>query len=138
MANKILLEVVTPSKLVVSEEVELATAPGGDGVFGVMANHSPLLATIRIGDLHYTNDGNTVRMAVSGGFCDVSNNRMTVLAESAEISTEIDVERALKAKERAERRIQEAVTRKEEIDIARAEAALARSIARLTISGHQI
>ena len=50
MANKILLEVVTPSKLLVSEEVELATAPGADGVFGAMANHAPLLATLKIGE----------------------------------------------------------------------------------------
>ena len=137
MANKILLEVVTPSKLVVSEEVELVTAPGGEGVFGVMANHAPLLTTIRIGELHYTNDGNMVRLALSGGFCDVSKNRMTVLAESAEISTEIDVERALRAKERAERRLQEAEARKGEIDLARAQAALARALARLHVGGHQ-
>ncbi|MBW1926498.1 MAG: F0F1 ATP synthase subunit epsilon [Deltaproteobacteria bacterium] len=137
MANKILLEVVTPSKLVVSEEVELVTAPGGEGVFGVMANHAPLLTTIRIGELHYTNDGNMVRLALSGGFCDVSKNRMTVLAESAEISTEIDVERALRAKERAERRLQEAEARKGEIDLARARAALFRALVRLHVGGHQ-
>ena len=137
MANKILLEVVTPSKLVVSEEVELVTAPGGEGVFGVMANHAPLLTTIRIGELHYTDGGNMVRLALSGGFCDVSKNRMTVLAESAEISTEIDVERALRAKERAERRLQEAEARKGEIDLARARAALFRALVRLHVGGHQ-
>jgi F-type H+-transporting ATPase subunit epsilon len=137
MANKILLEVVTPSKLVVSEEVELATAPGGEGVFGVMANHAPLLTTIRIGELHYTNDRNMVRLALSGGFCDVSKNRMTVLAESAEISTEIDMERAIRAKERAERRLQEAEARKGEIDLVRAQAALTRALARLHVAGYQ-
>lgn len=135
MANKILLEVVTPSKLLVSEEVELATAPGTDGVFGAMANHSPLLATLKIGEMHYVNEGNTVSMALSGGFCDVSNNRMTVLAESAEVSTEIDAERALKAKERAERRLQEAEARKGDIDLARAQAALARALTRIQIAG---
>ncbi len=135
MANKILLEVVTPSKLLVSEEVELATVPGADGVFGAMANHSPLLATLKIGEMHYLNEGNTVSIALSGGFCDVSSNRMTVLAESAEIGAEIDVERALKAKERAERRLQEAVTRREEIDLARAQAAMARALTRIRIAG---
>jgi F-type H+-transporting ATPase subunit epsilon len=137
MANKILLEVVTPSKLLVSEEVEMVIVPGTDGVFGAMANHAPLLATLKTGEMHYLNEGNImVRMALSGGFCDVSNNRMTVLAESAEISTEIDVERALKAKERAERRLQEAEARKEEIDTARAQAALVRALTRLHIAGH--
>ncbi|OPL12978.1 MAG: ATP synthase F0F1 subunit epsilon [delta proteobacterium ML8_D] len=136
MANKILLEVVTPSRLLVSEEVELATAPGTEGVFGAMANHAPLLAPLKIGELHYLNEGNTVRIALSGGFCDVSNNRMTVLAESAELSTEIDVDRALKAKERAERRLQEAEARKGDIDLARAQAAFARALTRIHIAGH--
>ncbi len=137
MANKILLEVVTPSRVVVSEEVELVSSPGADGIFGVMANHCPLLATLKIGEMHYTNDGQVVRLAISGGFCDVSNNRMTVLAESGELSTEIDVERALRAKERAERRLQEAEARKGEIDIARAQAALRRALVRLHVTGAQ-
>jgi F-type H+-transporting ATPase subunit epsilon len=137
MANKILLEVVTPSKLVVSEEVDLATAPGGEGVFGVMAKHAPFLTTLKTGEMHYLNGGNTVRMAISGGFCEVSNNRMTVLAEGAELATEIDVQRALAAKERAMRRLQEVEARKEKIDVARAQAALARALTRLRITGHE-
>jgi len=134
MANKIMLEVVTPNKLVVSEEVDLATLPGEEGVFGVMANHAPLLSSLKIGELHYKNDNQTTYMAISGGFCEVSNNRLTVLAEAAERAEEIDVERALKAKERAERRLQEAASKKEEIDIARAQAALMRAITRLKVA----
>ncbi len=134
MANKLILEVVTPSRQVVSDEVDLATAPGTDGVFGVMANHAPLLATLQIGEMHYEKDGEVVRLAVSGGFCEVSNNRMTVLAEAAEKSEEIDIDRALKAKERAERRLQEAETRREEIDLARAKAAMTRALVRLKIA----
>ncbi|MGB9711976.1 MAG: F0F1 ATP synthase subunit epsilon [Dissulfurimicrobium sp.] len=137
MANKILLEVVTPTRLVVSEEVDLVTAPGADGVFGVMANHTALLSTLKVGEMHYNADNKTVRLAVSGGFCEISNNRMTVLAEAAEISTEIDVERALRAKERAERRLQEAQQQREKIDVARAQAALARAMARLKVAGRQ-
>ncbi len=137
MANKILLEVVTPSRLVMSEEVELASAPGANGVFGVMANHCPLLATLKVGEMHYVNDGQAVRLAISGGFCDVSNNRMTVLAESGELATEIDIDRALRAKERAERRLQEAEARKGEIDMARARAALTRALVRLHVGGAQ-
>ncbi len=135
MANKLNLEVVTPTKLVVSEQVDLCTVPGTEGVFGVMANHAPILATIAIGEMHYENDGKQEKMAVSGGFVEVSNNRMTVLAEAAERMEEIDVDRALKAKERAERRLQEAASGREDIDIARAKAALARALTRLKVAG---
>ncbi len=136
MANKLNLEVVTPTKLVVSEQVDLCTVPGTEGVFGVMANHAPILSTLNIGEMHYDNDGNVVRIAISGGFVEVSSNRMTVLAEAAEISEEIDVDRALKAKERAEKRLQEAQSGREDIDMARAKAALARALTRLRVAGH--
>ncbi len=133
MANKIMLEIVTPSKLVVSEEVDLSTLPGEEGVFGVMANHAPLLSSLKTGELHYTVDNQTTYMAISGGFCEVSNNRLTVLAEAAEKAEEIDTERARKAKERAERRLQQ----KENVDIARAEAALMRAVTRLKVVEHR-
>lgn len=135
MANKIQLEVVTPSKQVAKVEVDLVTAPGTDGVFGVMANHTSFLSTLKVGELRYVIDGQTTRLAVSGGFCEISNNRMTVLAESAEVSTDINVDRALKAKERAERRMQEAQAHKENVDMARAQAARARANARLKVAG---
>ncbi len=134
MANEIRLEVVTPSKMVVSEDVELATAPGVDGAFGVMAHHAPLLSTLKIGEMRFVKDGQTRSLAISGGFCEVSNNKMTVLAEAAEYAEEIDVERALRAKERAERRLQEAASRAEEIDVARAKAALHRALVRLAVA----
>ncbi len=135
MANKLNLEVVTPTKLVVSEQVDLCTVPGTVGVFGVMANHAPILSTLNIGEMHYDNEGNVVRIAISGGFVEVSSNRMTVLAEAAEISEEIDVDRALKAKERAEKRLQEALSGREDVDEARAKAALARALTRLKVAG---
>lgn len=138
MANKFQLEVVTPSKQVVSGEVELASVPGGEGAFGVMANHAPLLSTLATGEMRYEVDGQVTRLAISGGFCEVSNNVMTVLAESAEKTDDIDVQRALKAKERAEKRIQEALAGKENIDLARARAALSRALARLKITGHDV
>ncbi len=135
MANKLNLEVVTPTKLVVSDQVDLCTVPGTEGAFGVMANHAPILSTLTIGEMHYEKDGNQVRMAVSGGFVEVSDNRMTVLAEAAEIADDIDVDRALRAKERAEKRLQEAASGREDIDIARAKAAMARALARLKVAG---
>lgn len=137
MANKLQFDVVTPMKMVVSDQVDLVTAPGVDGVFGVMANHTAFLSSLKTGELRYTKDGTSTRMAVSGGFCEISNNRMTILAESAEVSADIDLERALKAKERAERRIQEAQTARERIDLARAQAALARALTRLKVAGRQ-
>ncbi len=135
MANKLNLEVVTPRKLVVSDEVDLCTVPGTEGVFGVMANHAPILSTLNIGQMHYNKDGDTVKLAISGGFVEVSQNKMTVLAEAAEVSDEIDVERALKAKERAEKRLQAAQAGREDIDVARAMAAMARATARLKVAG---
>ena len=134
MAEKIQLEVVTPTGPVVSEQVDIVTAPGIDGEFGVLANHAPLLSTIKIGTLSYQQDSKTEMLMVSGGFCEVSNNTITLLVESAEHGTDIDVDRAMQAKERAEKRIAEAMSKKESHSKTRAEAALQRALARLKIS----
>jgi F-type H+-transporting ATPase subunit epsilon len=137
MAEKLKLEIVTPKGAVVSDEVDIVTAPGYGGVFGVLANHAPFLSTIKIGTLVYKNDGEEVQMMVSGGFCEVSNNKLTFLVESAERGVDIDIDRALKAKERAEQRIAEAMQHKEKIDRARAEAALQRALARIRVAERQ-
>lgn len=134
MAEKIQLEVVTPTGPVVSEQVDIVTAPGIDGDFGVLANHAPLLSTIKIGALSYKNDSSTVYLMVSGGFCEVSNNKITFLVESAERGRDIDVDRAMRAKERAEKRLAEASRQQESINSARAEASLQRALARLKVS----
>ena len=128
------LEIVTPSGPVVSEEVDIVTAPGFGGVFGVLANHAPFLSTIKTGELAYRKDGLDSYLMVSGGFCEVSNNKITFIVESCEQGNIIDVERALKAKERAERRLAEAKAKHEEINMVRAEAALQRAIARVSIA----
>lgn len=133
MAEKIKLEVVTPTGPVVSEEVEIVTAPGIDGEFGVLANHAPLLSTIKIGSLSYQHGNATEMLMVSGGFCEVSNNKITFLVESAERGVDIDVDRALKAKERAEKRLAEAQHHQEHINAARAEAALQRALTRIKV-----
>ena len=134
MAETIRLEVVTPSGAVVSEDVDIVMAPGYLGEFGVLANHAALLGTIMTGVLSYKQGGKEENLMVNGGFCEVSDNKITFLAESAERGKDIDVDRAMRAKERAERRIAEAKQKKEEIDLVRAEAALQRSIARLRLS----
>jgi F-type H+-transporting ATPase subunit epsilon len=125
------LEVVTPTGAVVSEEVDIVTAPGVSGEFGVLANHAPFLSTIKTGTLSFKRDRVTKYLMVTGGFAEVSNNKITFLVESAESGTDIDVERAMRAKERAEKRIAQAQQATEKINRTRAEAALQRSLARL-------
>lgn len=125
------LEVVTPTGPVVSEEVDIVTAPGVSGEFGVLANHAPFLSTIKTGTLSFKKDRQTRYLMVSGGFSEVSNNKITFLVESAEFGNAIDVDRALRAKERAEKRLLQAQQSTETISRIRAEAALQRALARL-------
>lgn len=131
---RILLEVITPERVVVREEVDIVTAPGVEGEFGVLANHAPMVAAIKIGPLRYRVGDSESWLAVSGGFCKVSGNKITFLVEAAERAEEIDVERALRAKERAEKRLQAYQAKLEEIDYARARAALQRALTRLLVA----
>ena len=137
MAEKIKLEVVTPKGAIVSDDVDIVTAPGFAGEFGVLANHAPFLSTIKVGTLRYKKDGREEELMISGGFCEVSNNKITFLVESAERGTEIDVDRALRAKERAEKRLLQAKEQQEKIDRTRAEAAMQRALARLKVAQRQ-
>ena len=137
MAGKIKLEVVTPKGAIVSDDVDIVTAPGFAGEFGVLANHAPFLSTIKVGTLRYKKDGSEEELMISGGFCEVSSNKITFLVESAEHGYEIDVDRALRAKERAEKRLLQAREQQEKIDRTRAEAALQRALARLRIAERQ-
>lgn len=134
MANQIRLEVVTPTGAVVNEDVDIVNAPGYGGDFGVLANHAPFLSTIKIGSLTYEKDKKRETLMISGGFCEVSNNQITFLVESAEPGSQIDVDRAMQAKERAEKRLAQAQQKDESINVARAEAALQRAVARIKTS----
>ena len=125
------LEVVTPTGPVISDEVDIVTAPGYGGEFGVLANHSPFLSTIKTGTLSFKKDKETRYLMVSGGFSEVSNNKITFLVESAEFGHDIDVDRAMHAKERAEKRLAQAMQQSEKMSRTRAEAALQRALARL-------
>lgn len=125
------LEVVTPAGPVVSDDVDIVTAPGVGGEFGVLANHAPFLSTIKTGTLSYTKDKQTKYLMVSGGFSEVSNNKITFLVESAEYGNDIDVNRAMQAKERAEKRLAQARAQDETFNRVRAEAALQRALARV-------
>ena len=134
MAQQIHLEVVTPSGAVVSEDVDIVNAPGYGGDFGVLANHAPFLSTIKIGLLTYEQGKQRESLMISGGFSEVSNNKITFLVESAEFGREIDVDRAMKAKERAEKRLSQATAHDDKYNQTRAEAALQRALARIKAS----
>ena len=131
MADKLELEVVTPDRLVAKETVDIVMAIGFLGEFGILPNHIPFLTTLQPGELRYRKDGQLEYVAVTGGFAEISDNKVTILAEAAEKAREIDIDRAKRAKERAEKRL--AMAKTEAIDYLRAEAALKRSLVRLGI-----
>jgi F-type H+-transporting ATPase subunit epsilon len=107
MADTIRLRVVTPSRLLVDEEVDEVTAPGALGEFGVLPNHIAFLSLLQPGELSYRQGRNKYSLAVSGGYAEVLDNVMTVLADSAEYADEIDLESARRNKESAERQMQQ-------------------------------
>ena len=133
MGQQIRLEVVTPSGAKVNEDVDIVNAPGYGGDFGVLANHAPFLSTIKIGTLTYENGNKRESLMISGGFCEVSDNKITFLVESAEVGSEIDVERAMRAKERAEKRLAQTAQHADDFNRKRAEIALQRALARLKV-----
>lgn len=134
--NTFMLEIVTPEEILYKEEVQFMVAPAVEGEFGVLKNHAPLVAALKIGVLRYQDPaGNEFRIAISGGFVEVVDNVARVLAETAEHGLDIDVLRAKASKERAERRISQ---RDEDINYSRAKMSLQRSIARLKAAGEKV
>ena len=136
MADKIRLRVVTPSRLVLDEEVDEVTAPGELGEFGVLPNHIAFLSTLVPGELTYKQGATKTTLAVSGGYAEVLDNVMTVLAPAAEFPAEIDTARAQRAKEHAETLMTE-VNREEDNDWEMAEAAYRRAAVRLLVAGKE-
>lgn len=134
MAENIIIEVVTPEKEVVNETVQIVMAPGSMGEFGVLAGHTPFMTSLNTGPVHYKDEaGKEHFVFVSGGFAEALPNKVTILAESAERRRNIDLERAKLAKERAEKRLEEARA-KAEVDFVRAQAALERAIHRIRLA----
>lgn len=128
------LEIVTPDRIVVSKEASYVGVPGIEGEFGVLPHHIPLLSALAIGDLYFRSNEGTEAVShvfVSGGFVEVSGNVVTVLAESAELASNIDVARARQAKERAERRL---TSHDEAVDFDRARLALHRAVSRINVA----
>ncbi|MEH7333365.1 F0F1 ATP synthase subunit epsilon [Neobacillus drentensis] len=126
------VNVVTPDGPVYDSEVEMVIAKGIAGELGILPDHIPLVAPLEISAVRLLKDGKEDLVAVSGGFLEVRPEQVTILAQSAEKGSEIDVARALKAKERAEQRLQE--HRQDHIDFKRAELALQRAVNRLAVS----
>lgn len=133
MAGNIRLEVVTPEKAVVSEDVQIVMAPGSLGEFGVLIGHTPFLTTLKTGAIKYTDAGGKEKFVfVSGGFVEALPDRVTVLAESAERRRDIDAARAKSSLERAQMRLS-AQSAGIDIDFTRARAALERALHRLRL-----
>ncbi|HSW64182.1 MAG TPA: F0F1 ATP synthase subunit epsilon [Dissulfurispiraceae bacterium] len=131
METKLKLEVVSPHGEVVSEDVDEVSAQGSEGDFGVFPGHVPFITTLKIGMLTYRKGTETRYVFVNSGYAEVSPDKVIVLADSAEKSEDIDVERAKAAMQRAEERLKQA----EKIDFARATAAVSRATIRVQLGG---
>jgi F-type H+-transporting ATPase subunit epsilon len=128
---KLLLEVVTPDRSLVREEVDELQLPGGEGYFGVLPGHAPLLATLKVGELWYRVGQERHYLAVAGGFVEVLPAGVTVLAQIAERAPEIDVARAEAARTRAEERL---ARPSPDLDLERARVALMKALIRLQVA----
>lgn len=131
MADTFQLEVVTPEKVLVKDSAEEMQLPGKDGYLGILPGHAPLITELAIGQMTYRSGGTTHALAVAWGFAEVLPDKVTVLAELAERAEDINVQRAREAKERAEKRLSSGDTN---VDVPRAQAALARANSRLQVA----
>jgi F-type H+-transporting ATPase subunit epsilon len=130
MADKLTLDIVTPYGHVFTDDVDEIIASGSEGEFGVLPDHVPFLTTIKIGMLTYKKGSETGHFFVNWGYAEVGPDRVTILADSAEKSEDIDIERAKAQMERSEARLK----KEEEIDEARAKAAIERGLMRVQVA----
>ena len=125
------LEIVTAERVVLSEQVDMVSAPSAEGRLGILPRHEAMLAVLLPGELHYTKNGVSTPFAISGGFIEVLPDRVTVLADTAERADEIDEARAEASRQQA----QEAMKNRQSAeDVARAELALRRAMVRLNVA----
>jgi len=136
LPTKLTLEIVTPDRALLREEVDEVVVPGSEGEFGVLPGHTPLLSTLQIGELWYRQGQEKHFLAIAFGFVEVLPDRVTVLAQVGERAQEIDVQRAERAKQRAEQRLAQGQPHLTQIDfdIARARIALMKSLLRLQVA----
>jgi F-type H+-transporting ATPase subunit epsilon len=136
MAEKLKLELVTPYKKVLTEEVDEITATGTLGEFGVLPGHAPMLASLNIGEFSYKQGGTMRHLAVNWGYLEVEDDTVTVLVETAERADEIDLERARVALGRAEEALKNLTV--EDKDFKIHEAALQRALIRVQVAGREV
>ena len=125
------LQIVTPDRLIVQEQVDEVEIPGSEGYFGVLPGHTPLLASLAVGELWYRKGLEKFYLSLAFGFAEVLPDRVTILARLAERAEDIDVERAEEARRRAEQRLSQSAS---EFDYERARIALTKSLMRLQVS----
>lgn len=130
--KKFQLKILTPDKEMFNGPVSYVKAPGVGGYFGILVNHAPMLSALAVGELEIETNHKRELYAISGGFLEVLNNQVSVLAETAEAAKDIDVTRAETARKRAQERMK---TKNVDIDLDRAKLALYRAINRIKISG---
>ena len=130
MAKTIRLDIVTPERIVYSADVNMVIARATDGDLGVLPGHIPLIAGLTVWPLRILRDEGEVQVSICGGFIEVQPTKVTILASCAELPEEIDIDRAMAARERAEKLL----AAKEGIDVARAQAALQRALMRLKVA----
>jgi F-type H+-transporting ATPase subunit epsilon len=133
VADRLTLELATPTRLVVTAEVDEVVVPGSLGYFGVLPGHAPLLATLGIGEVTYRIGRDEYHVAIAGGFAEVRNDKVIILGDVAETPGDIDRARAERARDRAEARL--AGRSQDEVDYTRALCALARALTRLRVAG---
>jgi F-type H+-transporting ATPase subunit epsilon len=133
MPEQIQLDVVTPERRVLAETVEMVTVPGFGGELGILPGHTPLISRLQTGVLSYVQGGRTQQLHVSGGFVEVTDDRVSVLADVAERPEEIDAARARLARERVEKSLSGWTGAEEDFEKARVK--LERSMVRLQLAG---
>ena len=126
------LEIVTPERLVYSDEVDSVNVPGIEGELGILPHHAPLISTLGVGELRIRKAGAEDHFAIVGGFLQVRPDKVVVMAETADMASEIDLERAMEARREAERQLSEGF--EEPADMARARAALQHALLRIRVA----
>src|SRR5436305_15198765 len=127
-----LLEIVTPERLAYSGEVDSVQVPGSEGELGILPHHAPLVSMLGIGELRIRTGGSEELFAIAGGFVQVRPDKVVVMAETADMASEIDLERAQEAPREAERALSEGF--EEPADLARARASLQRALLRIRVA----
>jgi F-type H+-transporting ATPase subunit epsilon len=128
----ILLEIVTPERLAYSEEVDAVVCPGVEGELGILPHHAPLLTTLGVGELKIRRGGQEEYFAIAGGFLQVRPDKVVVMAETADLAADIDLQKAEAARQEAERALAQGF--EEPADLARARASLQRALLRIQVA----